>query len=549
VTRAAGGPGRLARGAPGQALSGLVPRRHAREVPHSVLGPGFASGRGGRCPDRQRRRWSQALPACACATGLALAATMAVNAPPSGPPDEAASPPVVTVASDGTGDFASVAEGVAAAAGGALVRVASGVYSEALVVTEPVHISGAGPGQTVLAPLHVVTGSVGDLSTALEAGAVRDPGKYCLPVLVVNVDGEVLLSGLTLTGVSLRPAGMAIPSALLVLVSGRLRLQECVVVGNWLGGIHVGPGTSLSAERCLVAGALDTGIWVADAEAELVDCDVRRCTVGLYVTGTSARCRASRTLFEEMHSGVIHTGGALALCGCRTQRTPQGIYGGEGASLGIEDSVFWRCSSWSVFGDWGRLLFRANTVANADGLGISVEDGAVRVERSVFYDCKAAVEWRYAAGEAPPAGGHPSLERGCNLFWGNDQDVVGVPVVEGAAGHPEQLPLSGDSVVGDPLFADSALGDLRFLDGSPALAVGAGAPDPLPPESRWPVQPQEEFICAEAQRHSAEQHATERLQPPAVPAPATAPPSGDGAGDVARQEAPPPGEPGGAATP
>ena len=70
----------------------------------------------------------------------------------SGPADPLAPTAVLTVATDGSGQYLQIAEAVKAAPPGALVLVAPGTYTQKVTVDKPIELRGSGPlGGTVLA--------------------------------------------------------------------------------------------------------------------------------------------------------------------------------------------------------------------------------------------------------------------------------------------------------------------------------------------------------------------------------------------------------------
>ena len=141
------------------------------------------------------------------AAALTLMATLVVPRGDSGPPVVPAAGGGAThvVAADGSGDFTTISEAVAAAAEGDTVLVAPGDYAEALVIDKDITIQGDGPRDQIVVSFPAGSGpnemdpdgnpfyatlkvadAVATISGLTVAGAVPESGEFAVNILVVG---------------------------------------------------------------------------------------------------------------------------------------------------------------------------------------------------------------------------------------------------------------------------------------------------------------------------------------------------------------------------
>ena len=154
----------------------------------------------------------------ASATALALAAALVV---PRGDPGPEVIPGAGTgathvVAGDGSGDFTTITEAVAAAAEGDTVLVKPGTYAEALVIEKDITVQGDGPREEI-----VVTFPAGAGPNETDP----DGNPFYATLKVEEADAN--LGGLTITGAA--PDGDQFSVAVLV-VGGAPQLQDLSIV-------------------------------------------------------------------------------------------------------------------------------------------------------------------------------------------------------------------------------------------------------------------------------------------------------------------------------
>lgn len=138
---------------------------------------------------------------------------------------------VLTVASDGTGQFKSIQDAIDAADFNSTVRIKSGVYRESVLLRSFVSIEGAGTGKTVI---------VSDRPEPLVAAYNMSGGK------ISKISFEFLSP-------QNAPVLMAKYSVFLV--------EDCSFK-NGSSGIHISGNSAVSAVRCTVSGNSENGIEI-----------------------------------------------------------------------------------------------------------------------------------------------------------------------------------------------------------------------------------------------------------------------------------------------
>jgi hypothetical protein len=107
----------------------------------------------------------------------------------------ASSAAVISVNPDGSGDYTTIHEAAEAAMSGDTIQVAAGTYNETVLIDKPLHLAGAGMGETILNPP--------DPKSDFE---VMMPG-----IRVVSISGEV--ADCSITGMTISDFGHDVPGA------------------------------------------------------------------------------------------------------------------------------------------------------------------------------------------------------------------------------------------------------------------------------------------------------------------------------------------------
>lgn len=247
--------------------------------------------------------------------------------------------------------FATIAEGIRAAAEGGWVLVAAGTYTEALAVTASVHVIGRCAAMvTVAAP-----GAMA-MAAALE---VAGPG--------TRVEGRgVTLAG-TGAGVHVRRGGELLLRATAVIDTGeggiiaedtgsRLTLDDVRVVGRAVGaegggkGLRVDNGAAVTVRRTAVedsreygvaVGAMSGAVEVSDSLVRRTQFIAGRASAGVF-QGAGTNVRVARVVVEDSHQWGILVAGAAAITridDAVIRRTGLGTYPAQQGGLGARDGA------------------------------------------------------------------------------------------------------------------------------------------------------------------------------------------------------------------
>ena len=231
---------------------------------------------------------------CLIGTGLGVAAT----------DSSVSSPRTITVALDGSGDFASIQDAVDSAGKGDTVLIKAGAYSQDLTIhsKEKIKIIGAGIDKVSLLGRGQMVG-------------VLHVGKW--PYGATDIE----ISGLTIN----EHGGHALG----IFNGNRITLRQLHVKGMVFSQqVH-----DVRIEDCVIGGSETTGVHLSDSQAMLIGNLIHDNDHGINVTGTSSvqleRNIITRNLFEAVVIGdrahavlanntLVKNGGGAAFLGTST---------------------------------------------------------------------------------------------------------------------------------------------------------------------------------------------------------------------------------------
>lgn len=390
--------------------------------------------------------------------GILGVASLAVTLPAVS--QEEGSPTVLVVAADGSGDHPTVADAVAAAPDGAVVRIGPGVFEESVKVGRSVVLEGAGTGETTLI-------------------APKPPRGPSSPTLAVADAGQVEVRGLRLMHRRdpVREAQGRDP--VVRLERSKVRMHDVVVAGGPGIGVLAGDGARLTLESSLIA---RTGVGVqvdegegARAEVTIRDCDVRGC----------------------VHRGIQIVRGDVLVEGCRISGSSWHGIRYDHAAPTIRDNVIFENERFGIYASgWTRGRITGNAFVRNGMGGVSCWSGAKDlVEGNTFVG-----PMRECVGSFGPA--HPDVRH--NVFAHAPVAVVlaavasrggGAPVPGKARVEDNVVWKVGTRVQGEsdasgwreenPDFVAPKKGDYSLPADSPLRAEGIGAADPPSTESPW----------------------------------------------------------------
>lgn len=216
----------------------------------------------------------------------------------------ASAPRIITVAMDGSGDFASIQEAVDSAGKGDTVLIKAGAYAQDLTIhsKEKIKIVGAGADTTILLGRGTMVG-------------VLHVGKW--PYGAADID----ISGLTIN----EHGGHALG----IFNGTRITLHHLHVNGMVFGQqVH-----DVRIEDCVIGGSETTGVHVTDSQVQLIGNVIHDNDYGVNVTGKSdirlERNIITKNLFEAVVIGdqskgvlisntLVKNGGGAAFLGSST---------------------------------------------------------------------------------------------------------------------------------------------------------------------------------------------------------------------------------------
>ncbi len=350
----------------------------------------------------------------------------------------------LTVAVDGSGEFASIQSAVDAAGAGDTVRVAAGVYHESVAMEARVVLEGAGSGVTIIDP-----------SLAGRGIALRGGGPETL-IRWLAVTGGVAADTLGGGGILLEGSGALVES---VAVFG------CAAQAAGGGVRVIGGAPTLRALRVFSNRAPEGGgiaflsPSVSSFGPLLVDCELTDNAADGAGGGLAAR-----------GEGPI----SLVRCACARNVAPRGggIAAFDSPDLRVENSrVAWNRADLSGGGLYGEDSFFAldNSILadNAAPDGSALGGMGVFGVFAAFRD--AVVSGNRGASTLSADGGSDVQFDACDAF-GNEGALVA-----GALSPPDP---SRGNIFADPLFVGPTWERLDYLPRAGSPLIDAGFPSP-----------------------------------------------------------------------
>jgi hypothetical protein len=221
--------------------------------------------------------------------------------------------PVLTVAADGSADFAEIADAVAAAPGGAVIRVRPGVYRHPVTIRTDIEVAGDGPVHAVVLEL------------------AEDPALDHDNAIPILIGARVGVRGLTV-----RRAGGTGRSAAIFVAAGTLSLDGCVVEA--LGDFPLvcrNEGTFALLRRCVFRTGRHGVLFSNGAGGLMERCAVRGAgTFGVSV-GEGARATVRHCRIRGQNGGIIaRESGNARVEHCRLGGGPNaGLQATDGGTL------------------------------------------------------------------------------------------------------------------------------------------------------------------------------------------------------------------------
>lgn len=479
----------------------------------------------------------------------------------------AAAETVLTVDRSDDAAFQSIQAAIDAAPEGATVRVGPGIYDGGLVIRKPLTLEGAGWDRTTIAALQPAGEQIAQAAREAErqmrqAMMARNPAQaQAVRKALEEQLGHPTVRIESAAGVSVRRLKIAAqpihsgddgaprsPTTLLQLTDSRVSISDCVITGSPGDGIQIKDGCDVDVRNTLVAGLWGNGIVVglpdrADTcprqgrpcKLVLADSDVRNCYhYGVYVNYTAdvtvERCRISGSAWH----GIRYGGGPQKILNSRfSQNARCGIYadGSRDVAATIRGNVFAGNEGTGIACFSGNAEIVGNTFADNASTGINVLGPArATIERNVFVSNEAGVLLGSVNNGKPGPREVGQARMRDNVFWWNKEPVQLATWDRDNGAEPPptaKLDAAAGNVLREVKFAG---GDGAYVlpPESPERATGIGAPNPLPEQTPFPLQPQEESIIPASatrdwrawRRPALEPLRVAKIELPAAPPPA-----------------------------
>ncbi|WP_016905886.1 right-handed parallel beta-helix repeat-containing protein [Streptomyces xiaopingdaonensis] len=288
-----------------------------------------------------------------------------------------------------TGEYASLAAALQAAADGDVLTVAPGTYRENLVIERAVTLRGperGGPGSVRIAPAEGVAIAVRSSATVQD---IQVEGQDPTAAALLVEEGTPVLNGVRVTARSaagievrggarptVRQCTVDNPAGVGVSVSGEAGgvYEECEVVAAGQAGVSVRDGAHPRLEQCRVHHASGAGIALhgEGSAAEAVGCEVYEIKgSGLRVAGRASGhftdCRVHRTTADGV---TLESDAVLTLADCEIHDIPE-----NAVDLRSRSVLTLTRSAVRRFGRNGLSVWDAGTRVDANGCEVHEATG------------------------------------------------------------------------------------------------------------------------------------------------------------------------------
>ena len=303
----------------------------------------------------RRSRLMYSATAITAAIALTALAVNVIDTTPNQPSAHAVSTHVV--AADGSADFSTIAEAVAAAAEGDTVLVRPGDYVEALVIDKDITLAGDGPRGEVL--ISIPEG--GPTFDFAESGAVQ---QFAPAYSLLLDDTQADVSGLTFAG----PEGEVAGHTGAIIVDGGSPMLSDLVLDGADFALLIGSGSTATLTDSLVSGG---GIEAADHAEPLIARNDLRDGASIYGSMGDGTVIRDNTLTG---GGGISVGGFMGDVPTDALIEGNTITGATGYAI----------STATTIDRAGAPVIRDNTISGSrngiqvgagPGPGVSVDDG------------------------------------------------------------------------------------------------------------------------------------------------------------------------------
>jgi hypothetical protein len=430
-----------------------------------------------------------------------------------------AAPPIVRVAVDGSGDFATIQEALSGAPDGATIRVGKGTWnvsSNPLEIRRPVTIQGEGWSATRIVsasegkepPSRELLEGLARISQELDSETTAKMRQAFLkiyggsPVVTLKGTKEVVLRSLSFQRSGPVQKGISTSDTAIDVVDSDILLDDCAILESPGTGLTARGASHVQIKNCLIANSWDKGIAVSIGETgsfEISQTEIRNNRYsGISIASSSKdirieRCRIHGTGWH----GIRYDNSSPVIERNVFHRTAvSGIYANGRTKALIRNNLFHHSgvSCWFQNTD----TIESNTFIgdrNSDKKGGITQGLQVlgtsepTIRHNLFVTCENAVFTGDIGSKSPYSKSSSEITLIENAFWNNHRNLARYDV---ELKENRDLPLPEGNLEQPPKFTDSQNDDFRLDEESPLVKAGIGARHFVLLESPWPVQPEEE---------------------------------------------------------
>ena len=434
-------------------------------------------------------------------------------------------PPMIRVSVDGKGDYRKIQDAVDNAPAGAVVWIGKGTWTEAVSITKPLTLEGAGwevsrivstsVSQKQASPEFVE--SLQLISRELDAETQAKLRQASLkvfgssPVLTVKNAKQVAIRNLSFQRSRPVRKGCFTNEAAIEVLDASVQIEKCAVVESPGVGLAIKGDSHLKVKECLFANAWGTGVKVAvskNGSFEIVDSDIRNNQYsGLSIKSPSEsisvkRCRVHGTGWH----GIRYDGCSPTIESNVFYNTAvSGIYASGRTSATVKNNLFYHSgiSCWFQNADTieNNTFIGDRNAEEKSGItqGLNVlGESQPTIRGNLFVSCDNAVSLSDIASKSPFSKSTGETELVENVFWDNTRNLV---LTDGESQAKRELPLPNGNNEEQPKFINAEKRNFGLEEGSPLVNASIGAQHLISLESPWPLQPEEDrSIKAVAER-------------------------------------------------
>jgi hypothetical protein len=397
--------------------------------------------------------------------------------------------PSIQVSADGSGDYPTLQAALDAAPPHARIRVGPGRFPERLILRKPVHLEGAGWDQSIIGPENPST----------PAPTIQSLPPATIQILEANT---VTLQHLRFTEPGVPEEGRLSPHAVLSIAESQVTMTHCAVVGGPGRGIVLQQGADFTLQHSLIAAVWNTGVVIGNgARGALIDSDIRNCHYAGVTIQSQAieprilRCRISGAAWHGIrydHASPIVISN-LVFANARS-----GIYASGRTQAQVEANVFFdnEMNGMSCWYDNHDQISGNTFIANhREALSI-LGASSPTLQNNIFHSHPVALYQGFiqSRNASTQTLGSPEIRQ--NLFWINATNWVrGSTPSAHQPSSLERVTLDeSNHLTMEPGWRDPDHQNFSLLPNGAAAQAGAGALQPIPLVSPWPLQAAESDI-------------------------------------------------------